>query len=288
MAVKKSVYVLPNSSETREDFEWIRSEIVAQGGEALVFEAQATDDLSSAEIRAALEGARQSDWLELTEKCREVLEVHQAPEPLPEESVAELRRDLKSLRSRAAQIDKIDHLRVSGRKHAMAALKHLERLVTPSSDAAESSTRRRVEDYKSRVWLTRPRPGVDRMASAWLIRRFIDPEARFRFGEKIPQREDVVPFDMFGVELGHRGEQVTFETLMHDFGLSDPALERIARIVHELDLRAEEITDAEGPTLDRLIEGLRASVDRDELLLDHGIAIFEALYASFSSFSNAE
>ncbi len=284
VAVKNSVYVLPNSSETREDFEWIRAEIVAQGGEAMVLAARAVDELSSAEIKDAVAAARASDWQELTEKCQEVLAGHDATSPLEDESVGELQRELKSLRALAIRIDKIDHFKVSSRRDALAALKRLERLLAPpSDDPGQRSPRRKTEDYRRRVWLTRPRPGVDRMASAWLIRRFIDPQAEFRFADRIPQDEEVVPFDMFGVELGHRGEQVTFETLRSDFALSDPALPRLARIVHELDLKAESYTDTEAPMVERLVEGLRASFDRDDELLDHGIALFEALHASLSS-----
>ena len=283
VAVKNSVYALPNISETREDFEWIRAEIVAQGGEAMVFAARAADEVSSAEIRDALERARQSDWRDLYEKAGEVLASHPATRPLEEEALGNLKRQLRTLRARAARIDKIDHFQVSGRRDALAAVEQIERLIDPQSDLLAATPRRSIEEYRGRVWQTRPRPGVDRMASAWLIRRFIDPQARFRFGEKIPRQGEVVPFDMFGVELGHRDDRVTFETLLHEFGLSDPALSRIARIVHELDLRAEAFSDVEGTTVDRLVEGLRASFDDDGLLLDHGMALFEALYSSFST-----
>ena len=289
VAVKNSVYLLPNSSETREDFEWIRSEIVSLGGEAMVFAAQAADGLSSAQIRDALERARQSDWQDLSEKCNAVLAAHASPRPLQGEALDNLQRQARMLRGRAARIDKIDHFQVSGRREALAALEQIERLIDPQSgNFPEGSPRRRIAEYQGRLWLTRPRPGVDRMASAWLIRRFIDPDARFRFGERIPQQEKVVPFDMFGVDLGHQGQRVTFETLLHEFGLSDPALSRIARIVHELDLRAEAFSDAEAATLDRLVEGLRASFDNDERILDHGMALFEALYSSFSSQAHSD
>lgn len=283
VAVKSSVYVLPDSSEAREDFEWIRAEIVAQGGEAIVLVARTADEQSAAEIRDALVNARQSDWQELTEKCREVLASHASSGSIADGAVGDLQRELRSLRARAARIEQIDYFKVSGRRDALAALQQIERLLDPESGAvAEGAPRKQVEDYQGRVWLTRPRPGVDRMSSAWLIRRFIDSGATFRFAEKVSKTSDVVPFDMFGVDLGHRGERVTFEAFMADFGLSDPALSRIARIVHELDLKADAVTDAEGPTVESLIEGLRASFDNDDQLLDHGIALFEALYASFS------
>lgn len=249
-----------------------------------MFVAQTADELSATEIRDALVSARQSDWQELTERCQEVLESHTSSGSIAEGAVGDLQRELRGLRARAARIDQIDYFKVFGRRDALAALQQIKQLLDPESDGVvEGAPRKKVEDYQGRVWLTRPRPGVDRMASAWLIRRFIDSLATFRFAEKVPKKAEVVPFDMFGVELGHRGERVTFETLMAEFGLSDPALSRIARIVHELDLRADAVTDAEGPTVDSLVEGLRTSFDDNHELLDHGIALFEALYASYSS-----
>lgn len=284
VAVKNSVYALPNSAETREDFEWLRAEIVSLGGEAMVFAAQAADDVSSTEIRDALERARQDDWRDLREKCEQALADNAADGRLGEDATASLERQLRSLRTRAAKIDKIDHFRVSGRRDALGALEQLERRIAPRSDERPAPTGREIGRYAGRVWFTRPHPGVDRMASAWLIKRFVDPQARFRFGERIPQTDDVVPFDMFGVELGHRGEQVTFETLVAEFGLTEPTLSRIGRIVRELDLRAESFSDLETATVDRLVEGLRAGFrDDDGVLLEHGMALFEALHCSFSS-----
>lgn len=285
VAIKNSVYVLPNTPETREDFEWIRAGITAQGGEAMVFAARAVDELSSAEVRDAVERVRHADWEEVRSKGDKLLAA--LPAALDEEARAELRRQVRALRARAAQVDRIDHLGAAGRRDALAAVERLERRIDPRREGG-SAPRRKIEEYRARVWLTRPRPGIDRMASAWLIRRFIDPGARFRFADRIPQEEDVVPFDMFGVELGHQGDRVTFETLLHEFGLDDPALSRLGRIVHEIDLRSETRSDVEADTVDRLVDGLRASVADDDALLEHAMAMVEALYASFSAQASAE
>ena len=124
---------------------------------------------------------------------------------------------------------------------------------------------------------------VDRMASAWLIRRFIDPEATFTFAERIPQNDELVPFDMFGVEFGHRGDLCTYETLMRAFGVAEAAVARIARIVHALDLRDAAPTDSETITIGRLVAGLRHANAADEALLERGMSLFDALYHSFRS-----
>ena len=121
------------------------------------------------------------------------------------------------------------------------------------------------------------------MASSWLIRRFVDPEAEFTFAERIPLDEDLVPFDMFGVDFGHHGEQCTFETLLQTFELAEPALQRIGRIVHDLDLRSEAVGDSETATVGRLVDGLRDVFADDSELLERGMDMFEALYRSFRS-----
>jgi hypothetical protein len=133
------------------------------------------------------------------------------------------------------------------------------------------------------VWLTRPRPGVDRIASAWLIRRFVDRDARFAFAERIPPDEELVPFDMFGVDFGHHGERCTFETLLGSFRLVEPALQRLATIVHGLDLHTAAADDVETATVGHLVEGLRETFTDDLELLERGMSVFEALYRSFRS-----
>ena len=131
-------------------------------------------------------------------------------------------------------------------------------------------------------WVTRERPKIDRIACPWLIRRFIDPQARFGFvadREAVPDR--AVPFDMFGVEFSHEGDGCTFETLCSVFGIREPAVARIAAIVHDLDLKDARFGAPEGPTVGAMIEGLRLAYSDDEALLSQGMTLFDALYRSF-------
>ena len=135
--------------------------------------------------------------------------------------------------------------------------------------------------FRQRTWVTRPRPGIDRMSSAWLIRRFIDPKARFRFAEK--PAGAAVPFDMYGVEFGHQGDHCTFETLVARFGIANPAVKRLAQVVHDLDLKEERYGLPEGPALGRMVEGLRRMYTDDGELLERGMTLMEALYQSFEA-----
>jgi hypothetical protein len=277
VAVKGSVYVLPASAQAHEDFEWLRGEIVTLGGEAIVLTAEAVDEQTTSEIVDAFSAARRRDWNELAERV--------AAARLAAGRGGELERELRLLHGRAAQIEKIDFFPAGGRQEALAALAALAGRASEERRDEPASERPRlaVADYRGRRWLTRPRPGIDRIASAWLIRRFIDPAAEFHFAERIPPGEEVVPFDMFGVELGHQGDRCTFETLLAAFGLGDPALDRLARIVRDLDLRIEAVDDLEAATVGRIVEGLRLTNEDDRQVLEHGCALFEAFYRSLSA-----
>ena len=140
-------------------------------------------------------------------------------------------------------------------------------------------TRLSIRSFQGRRWVTRPRPGVDRMASAWLVRRFIDSNATFAFADK-PARSDV-PFDMYMGEFSHDGDRCTFETLIHRFGITDASVGRIAQIVHDLDMKETRYATAEAPAVGHLVEGLRLLHDDDATLLRQGMEMFEALARSF-------
>lgn len=137
-----------------------------------------------------------------------------------------------------------------------------------------------VADYQQRTWVTRPRPGIDRMGSAWLIRRFVDPDARFGFADRLSAVEgEQVAFDMYGAELGHRAGRCTFEVLRARFGLNEAALADLGRLVRAIDLHEEAPDPAEAALVERLVAGLRASIADDAELLAAGMSLFEALYS---------
>ena len=160
----------------------------------------------------------------------------------------------------------------------------LERALRLGEEDAMKSSRAPqldVEAYRGRRWVTRPRPGVDRMASAWLIRRFVDPQARFEFAAEPPARGGKVPFDMYGVEFGHQGGRCSFEVLAARFGLdARPAIRRLGRMVRAVDLHEPAEHAAEAETVGRLVAGLRATHADDHALLEAGIGVFEALHAA--------
>jgi hypothetical protein len=152
------------------------------------------------------------------------------------------------------------------------------RVAAGSGDSKRSASRER---YQGRLWVTRPRPGVDRMASAWLIRRFIDPRSRFGFAaDRNAAPDQAVAFDMFGVEFSHQNDGCTFETLCAVFSIHESAIARTAGIVHDLDLKDARFGAPEAPTVGMVIEGLQLAYGDDEALLTQGMTLFDALYRS--------
>ena len=151
------------------------------------------------------------------------------------------------------------------------------------ADKMKSRTRPKSGEYSGRLWMTRPRPGIDRVSSAWLIRRFIDPKARFVFGNQPSAHSDAIPFDMFCTEgFGHRGEDCTFETLCKHFAIRDNKVKRIAQVIHDADLGDEKFGRTEGEGLDKVLNGWAKQDLPDADLLKRGIELIEGLYESMA------
>src|SRR5262249_37009391 len=132
-----------------------------------------------------------------------------------------------------------------------------------------------IESLKGRRWVTRPRPHIDRIASAWLIRRFIDPEAAILFVPPAEFPPDALPFDALGAEFGHQGEDCTFETFIRRCGLRGRRLGALAEIVHEVDLKDQKFHREEARGFDLVIRGLLATTKDDQEVLARGLAIFD-------------
>jgi hypothetical protein len=285
VAVKQAVYVLPDTPGAREDFEWLKGEILAEGGEATVFAADSVDAWSEDELVEEFRRSRQEAYQDLSQDIEKTLKKtegrsHRRASP------SSGRRALDAFRQRFGAIEAIDFFGSAGRDRVSVLLTELEARASKSRGAKESKVDAEghgaYRAYQGRLWVTRPRPGVDRMASAWLIRRFIDEAARFGFvADPKAAPRDAVPYDMFGVELTHRGNQCTFETLLDVFGIDDPAVKRVAAIVHDLDLKDARFVAPEAPAIAVVIEGLQLALAADDALLAEGMMLFEALYRSF-------
>jgi hypothetical protein len=282
IAVKQAVYVLPDSPNAREDFEWLKTEIEGSGGQASVFAADMVDTWSSDALVEDFRRSREEAYSELAREADRLLRRLTAGRRRSKRVPS--RRAIQRLRERVAAVERIDFFGSAGRDRVLTLVRQLEERASaaPRSSATDGDPAQPTS-YIGRLWVTRPRPGVDRMASAWLIRRFIDADARFDFvADRDATPTDSVPFDMFGVEFTHRGTLCTFETFCETFRLTEPALQNVAAIVHDLDLKDNRFGATEAPAVGLVIEGLRLAQPDDQQLLAQGMTVFDALYRAFT------
>jgi hypothetical protein len=285
VAIKSSVYALPRTDQTTEQFQWILREIVAGGGEGSVCEAAFLDGLSDAQIEALFRGAREADYAAVSEEIDELLRRAPSARALEDPVRSELETAVVRLGRRLTEIAAIDFLSTPARQVAASALERLEARVRPSPDRRPKASTAAARPGANHLWVTRRGVYIDRIASAWLIRRFIDRRARFRFVEEGPDgylpRAGEVRFDMFAGEYTHEGDRCTFETLLARFGLDQPGLLAIGEMVHDIDLRDGRFGRPETAGLERLIDGIARRNARDEDRITRGAAVLEEFYAAF-------
>jgi hypothetical protein len=277
--------VLPDSAQSREDFEWLRTEVAGLGGQAAIFTA-AMADSDEKQVIAQFQAASAAEFSQLRKEIR-TMKGRARTDLSAGMSNGSGLQAVRALQERFERAVQRDVFSAPGSREAESALKELDAEYRPSAKTRSSSSqpaRLETSHYKGRVWVTRPRPGVDRFSSAWLIRRFIDRDARFVFAVSPEKYPEAVPFDMYQAGgFRHEGEMCTFEVLQERFGIRDVAVRRIGEIVHDIDLKEERYKSPHAPTVAHLVEGLRASTPDDAGLLEQGINLFEALYLSFGS-----
>jgi hypothetical protein len=259
--LKRTVYALPASDQSREDFEWLAREISDLGGEATICEGSFLEPETGTRLIAAQRAERSREYGEIAASAQR-------------ES-----GDVDRLKRRLALVSGVDHFEAQGRADAEAAIMALEQKKA-GADHAESPE----GEMQGRTWVTRVGVHVDRISSAWLIKRFIDRDARFRFVAPKGFRPDAgeLRFDMFEGEFTHDGDRCTFETLCRHFALRDRALSTIAEMVHDIDCKDEKFGRPETAGFRLVIDGIvRAHAD-DETRLERGAAVLDDLYAQLS------
>lgn len=277
VALKNSVYVLPAWEEAAEDFRWLLREIVADGGEATLCEASFVEGISRTELEAMFATERDAEYAEIVVAAQRI-GGSGGPEA-SEDGATELESELERLRRRLMEIQAIDYFGAPGRRAAERAVMAIENRVNrhPPGKSARGG-----EEMKGKTWVTRRDVFVDRIASAWLIRRFIDPKARFKFtgSKRYHPRPGEVRFDMFEAEYTHEGDRCTFETLLERAGLRDHALRAIGEIVHDIDCKDSKFGREEAPGVAALLRGLVRAHSDDATRLERGAGAFDDLYAS--------
>jgi hypothetical protein len=281
VALKNSVYVLPHREEALEDFRWLLREIVADGGEATLCEAQIVEGITQTELEAMFAAERDVEYAEIIVGAQRLVSRGDVPPEVggrPSEAEVELGR----LRRRLEEIQAIDFFGAPGRRAAERAIASVEARL--NRQPAGKAQRGGVE-MRGHTWVTRRNVYVDRIASAWLIRRFIDPKAKFKFtGSKSYQpKAGEVRFDMFEAEYTHEGDRCTFETLLERGGIRDRALRAIGEIVHDIDCKDAKFGREEAPGVATLLRGLVRAYSDDATRLERGGLTFDDLYASLRS-----
>ncbi len=286
VAIKNSVYVLPRTEQAQEDFQWVLREIVSSGGEASICEARFVEGLSDEQVEALFHAAREADYRQVAEEARRL--TREVPAEVDDERRARRVTELARLRQRLDEVASIDFLNAPGREIAEGLLSGLEaRLLAPAAHPAPASAKPARGGARGRIWVTRQGVHVDRMASAWLIRRFIDPDATFRFvsGKVYAPGPDEIRFDMFEAEFTHEGDRCTFEVLLDRFDLDEEPLRLIAAIIHDIDLKDAKFGRPESPGIEHLIAGITMTHREDDARLLRGAALFDDLYEYFRSTS---
>jgi hypothetical protein len=262
VAIKNSVYALPASDAASEAFAWVRREIVGAGGEATVVEASFVAGLADRDVESLFRAEREADYRTIAVDASRLRANDDA--------------GLERLRRRLVEVEAIDFFGGHGREAARRALSSVEKRRAPVEETA--SGRLKARDFQGRTWVTREHVGVDRMASAWLIKRAIDPRARFRFVEKeAAPRPAELRFDMFDGAFTHEGDRCTFEVLLRRFGLSDPALREIGEVVHALDLEDGKFTRPDAAGIGRVVSAIAAAHPSDPARLDRAFSLFDDL-----------
>jgi hypothetical protein len=277
IASSGGVYILPPREECLEAFQWLAQEIHQAHGEALVMHVDTFEGLTDAQVIDLFCAVRAKEYAEIDEQAA-ALEAKIAT--IDAGTVAPTQEALDRLRRRHADIARVDYFDCPDGVRVAERLRYIAKSLLPDAPL----TRIQPADaaaYRDRVWVTRPRPYVDRLACAWLIRRYINPQAVIRYATVAGAGE--VSFDMPDAQFGHLGAHCTFETMLLAFGLDDAGLRSIAAIVHELDLRDGQTVPPETAGIDAVLRGWLLVEMSDTEREAHGITLFDGLYAALTS-----
>jgi hypothetical protein len=286
---KGAVYILPFCDEHYEFFQWLVSEVTSMKGDAAFVRVENIETMKSSEIISLFNLQREKDYTLLMKKIEEIeRKINSVRKGGGTQNNKKLSDQMSRIKREFEGIQAVDFFSSKAGENLKRSIKTLESMLKGMSmieikEQRITLTQKRPEEYRNRTWATRKKPFIDRMASAWLIRKFIDVKADFKFIEErdldtLPEK--TVAFDIRGGEFTHVGDMCTFEVTMKSFGLRDKTLKKIAEIVHELDIKDEKYKNSEAKGVEEILTGLRKSAKNDTELLEKGMNIFEMLYVS--------
>lgn len=273
------VNILPEQDECVEAFQWLAQEIRQAQGEALVMRVEQFDGLTDAQLIERFRQARDEEYGEIE---AQLVALEQGVSALSDgEAQPDLQDSLAKLRRRHAEIKRIDYFNSPSGERLAVRLTALQQSFVANQTVMADVPAATLAEYQNKRWVTRPRPHVDRLACAWLIRRFVNPNAVIRYA--LEPEPDEISFDMSNAHFGHQGQFCTFETMIRAFQLNMPGLQTMAEIVHEIDLRDGQYVPPELAGVEAILKGWLIAQFSDAELETYGIALFEGLYTMFSA-----
>jgi hypothetical protein len=283
---RNSVYVLPYSKERLEDFQWLSQQIKDSKGEASVFVSESNDETENKIIVALFVENRERDYQSLLKSAatleKRLREVR--PVAVSASLVRNTSKELKVLMDGYHALQRIDFFSSPIATKAKTTLDRIQAMKSIIGTPLQNTkvAVKSKKDFRGKTWATREHIHVDRVCSAWLIRRFIDPKAKFVFASETRLPKNTIPFDMLGVEFSHHGDDCTFETLLKSFQIKDKALREIAEIVHDIDLKDGKFKRSEVDGIDTIVRALSDLTGNDRKMLEVGCFLLDALYQHFS------
>lgn len=268
--IQTSTYILPDEPARYELFQWLSQEIRSAGGDATLVRAREIEGLPNEKLIELFNTARAKEYATLRESLRGALSHRRKTRSSP--AVGD---NLDRVRKQFREIRQTDFFNCPRAQDVEMLLRKMEGTQPGEASVSKVATR----DYRGRTWVTRPRPEIDRAGSAWLIRKFIDPKAKFIFAKRIPANGRAVSFDMLDAEFSHHGEDCTFETLLKRFRIQDKAANKIGEMIHDADLDDEKFQRTECIGIDRVLKGWAREGISDQEILRRGLQCFDGLYA---------
>jgi len=289
---RNSVYVLPFSKDRLEDLQWVCQQIQDSRGEASIFVSEAQSGVEDRLIRSIFQKERKQDYDQILAAAggllRRIRRACEKRQPFHERTRTKFEKEMKQLQESLEETSRIDFF--SSPTGELS--ERLRQISTSLSNSPAKATVRRKRylrrDYQKRVWTTREGIHIDRLSSAWLIRRFIDPAASFVFAPESRLPADAIAFDVFGAEFSHRDDHCTFETLVDCFQIRNTAVKNLAEIIHDIDLKDHKFGRREAPGIDLIVRALAESSRTDAQLLETGSRILDAIYSFLSSNPKAQ
>ena len=282
VAIKQSVYVMPFSEQSQEDLSWTLKEIIAGGGDGSIGKVRFAEGLTDEQIIALFQTARKSDYQKIIQDANTLLTDWSAGRIDPQDPAVRGPAQVLKLQRRFDEVAAIDFFQAPERWTAEMLIQDLTARLS-GQPSNESAAIHKLDGLRGKTWVTRKNLFVDRIACGWLIRRFVDQSAVFKFVDAEPYtpKPDQIRFDMFDGEYTHEGDRCTFEVMIKRFGLQDRGLVPLAEVIHDIDLKDARYDRAETAGLNALLTGLAASQPNDDQRMTLGLQLIENLYAYF-------